>query len=148
MQTFIFISIAHLIEHIAQILEVYLLHLPREKSLGFLGLAYPWLMRSETLHYFLALYMFFAIYGLRNQLRRKGLFYWDIALCFQTWHLFEHSLLFAQAIFGYYLFNATIPTSVGQLLMPKIELHFFYNSIVFMFVAIALWKERGFLLKY
>ncbi|MGL5874023.1 MAG: hypothetical protein ACRC2R_16915 [Xenococcaceae cyanobacterium] len=148
MNTFIFISIAHLIEHIAQILEVYLLHLPREKSLGFLGLAYPWLMRSETLHYALALYMLIAIIIYKNKFKGQALQYWNVALVLQNWHHLEHLLLLLQATTGYYLFNSSVPTSVGQLIVPKIELHFFYNSIIFIFMAIALWIEQNFTRKY
>lgn len=144
MNTFVFISIVHFIEHIAQILEVYWLHLPREKALGLLGLVYPWLMRSETLHYALSLYMLIAIIIYRNKFRGQALVYWNIALSLQNWHHLEHLLLLLQATTSYYLFDRDVPTSVGQLFFPKIELHFFYNLLVFLFVMLAIWKKRGF----
>ena len=140
MNTLIVISILHFIEHVAQIIEVYVLHIPREKALGILGLFYPWLMRSETLHYALALYMLVAIWIFRHRFRNNG--YWQAALITQTWHHWEHLLLVIQATTGYYLFGQRVPTSVGQLFFPKIELHFFYNLVVFSLMMLAIWKKR------
>lgn len=139
MTTLIIISIAHFIEHVAQILEVYLFNIPREKALGILGMLYPWLMKSETLHYVLALYMLVAIYWYSDRFRGKARKYWNFAFWSQTWHHFEHLLLIAQATTGYYLFGANKPTSVGQLFVSKIELHFFYNLIIFILMMRALW---------
>lgn len=56
------IVLSHFAEHVAQIIELYILHWPRKESLGLLGLAYPYLVHSEYLHYAHALFMLVGLY--------------------------------------------------------------------------------------
>ncbi len=46
-----------------------------------------------------------------------------------------------QAIAGQNLFNAPVPTSIAQLWFPRVELHLFYNTIVFIPMVIAMYRH-------
>jgi hypothetical protein len=52
-------------------------------------------------------------------------------LVVQFWHHIEHALLQGQAILDHNLFGSPVPMSIVQLWIPRVELHLFYNSIVF-----------------
>jgi hypothetical protein len=56
----------------------------------------------------------------------------------QSWHLLEHSLLIFQRTSYHFFFGASEPTSIAQLLIPRVELHFIYNGVVFCAIVIAL----------
>ena len=47
--------------------------------------------------------------------------------------------MLVQASTGVYLAGAKVPTSIAQLLFPRIELHLFYNTIVTVPMVIAVW---------
>ena len=49
----------------------------------------------------------------------------------QFFHHIEHGLLQIQALIGHNLFDRPVPTSIVQLWVPRVELHLFYNTIVF-----------------
>ena len=66
LQVFMFIVLAHWAEHLAQAWQVYVLGWPRPKAGGFLGLFYPWLVSSESLHYGYAIVMLIGIWVLRK----------------------------------------------------------------------------------
>jgi hypothetical protein len=62
-----------------------------------------------------------------------------VALVIQFWHHFEHLLLLIQAQTGHDFFGQKVPTSILQLFFPRVELHLFYNSIVFIPMVIAMY---------
>ena len=51
----------------------------------------------------------------------------------------EHALLQGQVIAGRTLFGAPVPTSILQLWMPRLELHLFYNTVVFVPMIVAMY---------
>jgi hypothetical protein len=55
-----------------------------------------------------------------------------------VWHLFEHALLLGQALIGTTLWGAPQPTSVLQLIVPRIELHLAYNGVVLAGILMAI----------
>jgi hypothetical protein len=112
MKLFLSIVVLHFGEHIAQLVELYVLKMPRPKCLGLLGIAYPYAMRSEWLHYFLACFMLVGFYRLRLQI--TGKYWWDIATRLQQYHHFEHLLLLIQVLIGINLFNSPVPCSIGR----------------------------------
>lgn len=163
------IMVVHFIEHVTQLGQIHMLHWDRSDALGFVGLAYPWLVQSEVLHYCFAAFMlggliYFRRYflsdiiSIRNgllQLRTytsvKGVLsstdnpyaesafvranqayrLWSFAMWFQVFHFFEHNVLMLQVISGHNLLGASVPTSLGQALIPQMraELHFVYTLI-------------------
>ena len=139
LQLFMVIVLAHWAEHLAQAFQVYALHWPRPESRGVLGLFFPWLVASEFMHYAYALVMLIGIWILRTGFTGRSRTWWMIAFGIQFWHHIEHALLQGQAIAGQNLFGSPVPVSIAQLWIPRVELHLFYNAIVFMPMVVAMY---------
>lgn len=139
---FMVIVMAHWAEHVAQAIQIYLLGWPVHRAGGLLGLLYPWLVHSEWLHYGFALTMLVGLIVLRPGFLGRSRGWWTAALGIQVWHHFEHLLLLVQALTGSYLFGRAAPTSIIQLLVPRVELHLFYNAAVFVPMMIAFVAHR------
>jgi len=129
--SFMVIVLFHWVEHIVQAYQVFVLHWPRKMSMGILGMYYPWLMSTEALHYGFALVMLIGLWVLRKGFTGTSHKWWMVSFWIQFWHHFEHFILFYQANTGHYWFGGSVPTSIGQIWFPRIELHLFYNMIVF-----------------
>jgi hypothetical protein len=136
---FMVIVIAHWGEHIAQAIQLWGLHWPLARARGLLGLPFPWLIKSEALHYGYALVMLVGLWALRQGFVGRARAAWMTALGIQFWHHIEHLLLLIQAQTGHYLFGRSVPTSLIQLLVPRVELHLFYNSVVFLPMVVAVY---------
>ena len=128
---FMVVVLAHWAEHIAQAWQIYVMGWPAHHAGGVLGLFFPWLVHSEVLHYSYALIMLIGIWVLRKGFTGVSRKWWTVALVIQFWHHFEHLLLIGQATFHHNLFGSAVPTSIIQLIIPRVELHLFYNTIVF-----------------
>lgn len=136
---FMVIVLAHWAEHLAQAYQIWVLGRPRPQALGALGMAYPWLVRSEWLHYGYALIMLIGLAVLLPGFAGRARQWWTVALVIQFWHHIEHLLLLVQAQTGHNFFGKSVPTSIAQLFFPRVELHLFYNSIVFIPMVIAVY---------
>lgn len=142
---FMVVVIAHWAEHIVQAAQIFWLGLPRPDSLGLLGEVWPLLIRLEWLHYGYAVLMLIFLAVLRDGFTGRARQFWTLALVIQFWHHFEHLLLLIQAQTGRNLGGSSVPISVLQLFVPRVELHLFYNAIVFvpMVVAVVLHHRAG-----
>jgi hypothetical protein len=144
---FLFIVLAHWAEHIAQAIQIWGLDRPRPKARGLLGGPFPTLVTEEWLHYGYALIMLIGFIVLRKGFVGRAHAFWVAALVIQFWHHFEHLLLFIQAMTNHNLDGKPVPTSILQLWYPRVELHLFYNTIVFIPMVIAmilhLWPSRS-----
>ena len=69
--SFMFIVIAHWVEHITQAVQIYALGWARPKAKGALGLWFPWLVTSEWLHYGFAIVMFVQVEPTPEAARRQ-----------------------------------------------------------------------------
>jgi hypothetical protein len=138
LKIFVGLMLAHWLEHIVQAYQVYVLGYERHDAMGLLGQIYPWLVHSEWMHFGYAAMTYLGLLLLRASFRNSALVWWDAALMIQTWHLFEHILLFIQAQGRFTLWGAQEPTSIVQLIIPRIELHLFYNSAVTVPIVIAM----------
>ena len=139
LHVFTAIVLAHWAEHLLQATQIYLLDWPVPESRGALGYFFPWLVTSESLHYGYALVMLAGLWVLRpgfNGIQDRR--WWTIALVIQFFHHVEHGLLQAQAIAGHNLFGSPVPTSLVQVWIPRVELHLFYNTIVFIPMVVAM----------
>jgi hypothetical protein len=138
---FMLIVLGHWAEHLAQAYQVYVLGWPRPKAGGVLGLFFPWLVSSESLHYGYAIVMLIFIWTLRRGFTGTSRKWWTIALVIQFWHHIEHAVLQWQALTHHYWFGSPVPVSFVQLLFPKfrIEIHLFYNAIVFIPMMIGMY---------
>ncbi|WP_051385353.1 hypothetical protein [Actinokineospora inagensis] len=137
---FMVVVLAHWAEHIAQAIQIYALGWASADARGLLGIPFPELIKFEWLHYGYALVMLIGLFLLRKGFSGRARQWWNLALAIQFWHHFEHLLLFAQAQTGWRFAGSPVPTSIVQLLVPRVELHLFYNTIVTipMIVAVAL----------
>ncbi len=139
LQFFMFIVLAHWGEHLFQAYQIYVMGWPRPKALGLLGLFYPWLIKSETLHYGYALIMLIGIWALRKGFTGVSHTWWMVSFWIQFWHHIEHGLLQYQALVHHNLFHSPVPTSILQLVIPRVELHLFYNTVVFIPMVVAMY---------
>jgi hypothetical protein len=140
LRVFMAIVLAHWLEHLLQGLQIYALGWPVPEARGALGLWFPWLIKSEALHYGYALVMLAGLWVLRSGFTgRVDRFWWMAAFSVQFFHHIEHGVLQAQAIVGQNLFGRPVPTSLVQLWVPRVELHLFYNTIVFVPMVIAMY---------
>ncbi|MGW7482213.1 hypothetical protein ACWGH8_26900 [Nonomuraea muscovyensis] len=139
---FLVVVIAHWAEHVMQAIQIYALGWPIPEARGVLGLAFPWLVTSEWMHYGYALVMLAGLIMLRAGFTGRSRTWWNIALGLQFWHHVEHLLLLLQALSGTNLAGRPVPTSVVQLLIPRVELHLFYNAVVFAPMVVAMLLHR------
>jgi hypothetical protein len=136
---FLVIVLFHWSEHIVQAYQFFVLHWSRPKSMGLLGMYYPWLMKTETLHYGFALVMVIGLWVLRKGFTGTSYKWWMAAFWIQFFHHFEHLILFIQANTHHYWFGGTVPTSIGQIWIPRIELHLIYNTLVFIPMVVGMY---------
>jgi hypothetical protein len=140
LRIFLAIVLAHWAEHLLQAFQIYALGWPVPEARGLLGHFFPWLVSSELLHYGYALVMLAGIWLLRPGFTGdRDRQWWTIALAVQFFHHFEHLLLQMQAVLGEPFFGRPVPTSLVQLWVPRVELHLFYNTIVFVPMMIAMY---------
>jgi hypothetical protein len=141
LKIFLVIVLAHWAEHLAQAFQIYALGWPVPESRGVLGLWFPWLVKSEVLHYGYAIVMLVGIWYLRPGFFGRSRTWWTVALGIQFWHHIEHALLQGQAIAGANLFGSPVPVSIAQLWIPRVELHLIYNTIVFVPMVIGMYHH-------
>ncbi len=133
------VVVAHWAEHLVQAYQIWLLGWPRPQARGVLGMPFPWLVSSEWLHYGYAIVMLVGLFLLLPAFAGRARAWWVVALAFQFWHHIEHALLLVQAHTSFRLPGTEVPTSLLQLVVPRVELHLFYNSIVFVPMLIAVY---------
>jgi hypothetical protein len=81
--------------------------------------------------------MLIGLWVLRKGFSGGARTWWTIALVIQFWHRIEHLLLIGQATLHHSLYGGPVPMSVLQFFFPRMELHLFYNSIVFIPMVIG-----------
>jgi len=137
---FMAIVLAHWAEHLFQAIQIYALGWPVPQARGLVGIYFPWLIQSEVLHYGYALVMLAGLWIFRSGFTGvRDRRWWTIALAIQFFHHIEHLLLITQATTGHNLFGRPVPTSLIQLWIPRVELHLFYNTIVFIPMVIGMY---------
>jgi hypothetical protein len=139
LQFFMVIVLAHWAEHLVQAFQIYALGWAPPDARGVLGHWFPWLIKSEALHYGYAIVMLIGLWTLRKGFGGLSLKWWTAALAIQFWHHIEHALLLGQAVAGQNFFGSPVPLSVAQMWIPRVELHLFYNTIVFIPMAIGMY---------
>ncbi|MFV2176053.1 hypothetical protein ACFHW2_17685 [Actinomadura sp. LOL_016] len=139
---FMVIVVAHWGEHVVQAVQIWVLGWPVPESRGILGMPFPWLIESEWLHYGYALVMLIGLIILRPGFTGRSRNWWTLALAIQFWHHIEHLILLIQAISDANLGGRAAPTSIIQLLIPRVELHLFYNAVVTAPMVVAMLVHR------
>lgn len=139
LNVFLVIVVAHWAEHLVQAYQIWALGRPRPQARGVLGQYFPWLVSSEWLHYGYAIVMLVFLFLLRPGFVGRARTWWTVALAIQFWHHIEHFLLLLQAQTSTVYFGQKVPTSILQLVAPRVELHLFYNSVVFIPMLVAMY---------
>ena len=140
LRLFMVVVLGHWLEHLLQTFQIYALGWPVPEARGALGLFFPWVIKSEVLHYGYALVMLVGLWTLRRGFTGKvDRFWWSLALWIQFFHHIEHALLQTQAIVGQNMFGSPVPTSIAQMFVPRVELHLFYNTIVFVPMIVGMY---------
>ena len=136
---FLVVDAVHLVEHGVQALQIFVLGWARPDARGVLGEWMPWLVTSEWMHYSFGLISLVAITLLRPAFMGRAATLWTVALVGQFWHHLEQFFLLFQKLTGEPWFGQSEPTSLLQLLIPRVELHLFYNAAVAvpLFIALA-----------
>lgn len=135
---YMIIVFGHWLEHLTQIYQIYVLGWTPQEAGGVLGLWLPQLAASEVLHFTYNFVLFAGLLLLAAGFGGRARFWWRVTIGAQGWHLFEHTLLQIQWLTSYYLFGAVQQIGIGQLWIPRAELHFLYNLIVFAPMVIAM----------
>ncbi len=92
LRVFMVIVLAHWVEHLLQGLQIYVLGWPVPEARGALGLLFPWLIKSEALHYGYAVVMLIGLWTLRSGFTGKvDHFWWMLAFWIQFFHHIEHA---------------------------------------------------------
>jgi hypothetical protein len=133
------VVVAHWAEHLVQAYQIWGLGWARPQARGVLGQWFPWLIQQEWLHYGYALVMLVGLWVLRPGFTGQARKWWTAALVIQVWHHLEHLLLLIQALSGRHLAGKPVPTSLLQLVVPRVELHLFYNAVVFLPMVVAMY---------
>jgi hypothetical protein len=133
------IVLAHWAEHLVQAFQIYALGWARPDSRGILGQFYPWMVESEILHYAYAIVMLIGIWILKDGFVGRERKWWMISFLIQFWHHIEHAVLQIQYAVGKNLFGLPVPTSFLQLWIPRVELHLFYNTVVFIPMIVGMY---------
>ncbi len=139
LRLYMVIVLAHWGEHLVQAFQIYVMKWPRPESRGILGQFFPWLISSESLHYAYALFMLAGLWMLKSGFYGRSKTWWNISLALQFWHHIEHFLLQMQALTEKNLFGSPVPVSLLQLVVPRVELHLFYNTVVFIPMVIGMY---------
>jgi hypothetical protein len=136
----------HVIEHIIQLIQVFILGVPKDEALGLLGYVYQFKGTAEFLHLgFNASYLL-ALFLLIVPLKRRTphpVPVWALttfavgAVALESWHMVEHIVIINHA-----LQNNGCPcpgildAATG---IPDVVLHFFYNAITYAAVVVPFW---------
>ena len=136
----------HVIEHVIQLIQVFILGVPDDDALGLLGYIYQFKGTEEFLHLgFNAVYLL-AIFLLIVPLRRRSpdpvpgwafTTFAVAAVILESWHMVEHVVIITRA-----LQNNGCPcpglldAATG---LPDTVLHFFYNAITYGALIVPFW---------
>jgi hypothetical protein len=90
------------------------------------------------MHYGYAIVMLVGLVVLRHGFHGRSRTWWLASMWIQVWHHFEHLLLLIQSATGQHLLGKPVVTSIAQLIFPRVELHLFYNFVVFVPMVVAM----------
>jgi hypothetical protein len=136
----------HVIEHIIQLIQVFILDVPEDDALGLLGYVYQFKGTEEFLHLgFNASYLL-ALFLLIVPLKRRTpdpVPVWAMAtfavgaVGLESWHMVEHIVIITHVLQNN---GCPCPGIVDAATgIPDTVLHFFYNAITYAAVVVPFW---------
>ncbi len=139
----------HVVEHIIQLIQVFLLGIPDDEALGLLGYVFQFQGTEEWLHLaFNATYLL-ALYLLLLPLRRRVPYpvpVWAFttfvagAVGLESWHMIEHGVIITNVI----AHNGCPCPGIGDAALGISDtiLHFYYNAITYLALLVPFWYVR------
>lgn len=97
-------------------------------------------MTSEWLHFTYVALTFLGLALLSAGFKGEAWWWWNVTVLIGGWHVIEHALLLSQALTGHTLLGRPEPVSLLQLVIPRLELHLFYNAAMTVPMVMALLK--------
>jgi len=150
--TIVVIQGIHVIEHILQLVQVYVLGIPDDEAFGLLGYVFSFQGTEEWLHlvfnvwYLASLYIvFIALWRAKVLMQLPS---WVVAtyvvlgLGLETWHVIEHAVIITNVVK-----NGGCPCpGIGDrgLGITDTVLHFGYNAVAFAGTLVLFWHVRRF----
>jgi hypothetical protein len=144
MTAVVLIQGGHVVEHIVQLVQVFVLGVPEEDALGLLGYVLQFNGTEEWLHLGYNAFYLLALYALILPLwritpavlpyRAFG-FYVGASVWIETWHIVEHGVIIANVIA-----NDGCPCpGIGDVALGLSDtvLHFIYNALAYAGLAYA-----------
>jgi hypothetical protein len=147
------VVVLHWLEHIVQAFQIWVLDYKKPEARGVLGQWFPWLIKSEYLHWGFAVFMVVGLGLLLPGFQGRSRWFWGAAFVIQVWHMIEHQILWQQAQTGNFWWHSKAPVSVIQhyfFPMARPELHLIYNTLVTIPMIVGIFfhmypppRERG-----
>lgn len=142
-RVFKIVLLSHLLEHILQIVEIYVLNIPRTYAMGLIGIVFPFLMKNEGLHLGFAVYQVIGSIYIKEKYRIKSKL-WEYGIYLSIFHLTEHISLF---ILANYMGISSPKTLIQEYFnIGRAELHLLYNLIsaspLLMSKVTSIYKEK------
>jgi hypothetical protein len=144
MTTVVVIQGGHVVEHVVQLVQVFVLGIPDADALGLLGYVLQFNGTEEWLHlgyntlYLLALYaLILPLWRIKGTVLPHWVFWFFLAasVWVETWHMVEHGVIISHVIA-----NAGCPCpGIGDVALGLSDtvLHFAYNALAYAGVAYA-----------
>ncbi len=135
---FNFILIAHLIEHILQCIQIYILHWSPMVAGGLLGLIYLPAIHNEYLHFSFAGFHLIGLIYFRNKFKLNPYYFlWSLAIYWQVFHFSEHVTLLTMYFKGVPMNIRSTPLQIW-IGLTRAQIHLLYNFIGMIPITIAL----------
>ena len=150
---------AHVVEHIIQLIQVYILGIPDDVAFGLLGYVFQFQGTEEWLHLVFNLTFLLSLYALIPIIRRETpwpiptsafLLFLTTSVGLETWHVVEHIVIISNVLANN---GCPCPGIVDSATgLTDTILHFVYNTIAYSGVGVAYWyafqgRRRGASLK-
>ncbi|GAC1422116.1 MAG: hypothetical protein NVSMB57_15400 [Actinomycetota bacterium] len=126
------VQAAHLVEHLVQLYQTYVLHLPVDRALGLLGYLIDFHKGAAWLHLgfnlTLVTSLLWMVPDIRNSIasRPRVNTYLALGCGVEVWHIVEHL-----SIAGHLIANGHCPCPGVITFVPDMPLHLAYNIVVF-----------------
>jgi len=137
---------AHIVEHIIQLIQVYVLGVPEDDALGLLGYVFEFQGTEEWLHLVFNLTFLLTLYALVPIIKGNTpspvptsafLVFLAAAVGLETWHVVEHGVIISNVLANN---GCPCPGIVDAATgLTDTILHFFYNAVAYIGVAVPYW---------
>jgi hypothetical protein len=140
------IQSVHMFEHVVQLLQVTVWHVPDDRALGLLGYVLQLQGTEEWLHFFFNLALLTSLWILLGPIRDSSpaviprpayLVYLFGAVALETWHEIEHLVIISRVL----RHDGCPCPGIGDSLLGVTDtiLHFAYNGVVLTAMLVPFW---------